>query len=173
MLGDDPPVAEMNHAMRDVLDRHVVGDDQRGGAELLVHLRQRFQHQHAGFGIERTGRFVAQQHLRPLGNGAGDCHSLLLAAGELGGKMIHALLQADDAERLLRAHGIARDFGDQRHVLARGQARHQIVELEHEADMVAAVERQFAVVEAGKLVVGEPDLAGGGAVEAADDVEKG
>ena len=87
--------------------------------------------------------------------------------------MVHAVLQADDGERLLRPHGIARDLGDQRHVLARGQARHQIVELEHEADMVAAVERQRAVVEAAELMVGEPDLAGGGAVEAADDVEEG
>jgi hypothetical protein len=45
-----------------------------------------------------------------------------------------------------RAASAARDLGHGGHVLARGQARDEVVELEHEADMIATEFRQLAVV---------------------------
>ncbi|MEO8418232.1 MAG: hypothetical protein ABI475_05860 [Methylophilaceae bacterium] len=48
---------------------------------------------------------------------------------------------------LLRRHRAAGDVGYQRHVLARGEAGDQVVELEHEADVVAPVFGQPAIVE--------------------------
>jgi hypothetical protein len=77
--------------MRDLLDRHVVRDHERGRAEFVVHLRQRFEHEDAGLRIECARRLVAEQHLGALGDGAGDRHALLLAAGELRGEMIEPL----------------------------------------------------------------------------------
>ena len=56
------------------------------------------------------------------------------------GKVIHAVAEPDQiAARLRRGIGIARDLGDQGDVLARGEARDQVVELEDEADVLAAV----------------------------------
>ena len=37
------------------------------------------------FGVQGRGRLVEEQHLRVHGQGAGDGHALLLAAGELPG----------------------------------------------------------------------------------------
>ena len=64
------------------------------------------------------------------------------------------------------------DLGDERHVLARRQARDQVVELEHEADVLAAIAGQLALVGADQVVVAEDDLAGGRRVEPAEDVEQ-
>jgi hypothetical protein len=43
----------------------------------------------------------------------------------------------------------------QRHVFIGGEARHQIVELEDEADVVAAIFRQLAVLEIGQVKITE------------------
>ena len=109
-----------------------------GGAELAVDPRQRLEHADAGAAVERAGRLVAQQHVGALGDGARDGDALLLAAGQLGGKVIHAGAEPDPVQRLLGRHRGGRDLGDERHVLARGERGHQIVELEHEADVRAA-----------------------------------
>ena len=102
------------------------------------------QHQLAGLVVERAGGLVAQQHLGPLGDGAGDGDALLLAAGELRRKVVEALAEADQLAAPPRARiGAARDLGDQRDVLARGQARDQVVELEDEADVLAPVAGQL------------------------------
>ena len=58
--------------------------------------------------VERAGRLVAQQHVGPLGDGARDRHALLLAARELRREMVEPLIEADQAQRLLRRHRIGR-----------------------------------------------------------------
>ena len=57
----------------------------------------RFQHQDAGVHVEGAGRLVAQQHGRLLGHRAGDRHALLLAAGQLRGKVVLPLAQVDQS----------------------------------------------------------------------------
>ena len=59
------------------------------------------------------------------------------------------------------------------HVFARREAGHQIVELEDEADVIAAIAGKPRLVEAGEFVILEPGLAGTGAVQPPDDVEEG
>lgn len=97
---------------------------------------------------------------------------LLFATRKLGGKMVHAVFQPDHAQRLGRQHGMARDFGDEFDILACRQAWHQIVELEDEAHMVAAVARQARLTGVYQVVVFKPCCAGAGTVQPADDVEK-
>jgi hypothetical protein len=79
---------------------------------------------------------------RPVGVGFGVVQALLLAARQLGRKMIHAMSQINQGQSVGRIHGVLRDLGDERDVLACSQARHQIEELENEADRLAAVPRE-------------------------------
>src|SRR5260370_39177182 len=81
-------------------------------------------------------RLVAEKKLGPLGERACDCDALLLAAGELGRKMVGLPREADELEQLERpercvARLEVRREGD---VLGRGEVREQIAALEDEAD---------------------------------------
>jgi len=58
------------------------------------------------------------------------------------------------------------------HVLDRAQARNQVVELEHEADVLAAELRQLRLVGAIQPVVAVPDFPAAGYVQPAEDVEQ-
>ena len=93
--------------------------------------------------FESSAARVGSSHsstVRALGDGARGRHPLLLPADDnCAGEMVLALLKADESQRLVRRHGIARDFRRQRDVLPGGEARDEVVELEHEADVVAPV----------------------------------
>ena len=86
--------------------------------------------------------------------------------------MIHAIVEFDERERFLRRHRVARDLGDQRDVLLRRQARDQVVELEDEADRVAAESGEFVLVGAGQVDPAIGERAGGRHIESAEDVEQ-
>ena len=60
----------------------------------------------AGLEVERAGRLVAQQDVRPLGDGARDGDALLLAAGQLRREVVQAVAEADQVERLVRRHRV-------------------------------------------------------------------
>jgi hypothetical protein len=139
-VGDDPldpAVAQVDDAVRHAGDGGVVGDDDRGGADLVVDAGDDLEDELAGLVVERPGRLVAEQHLGPLDDGAGDGDALLLAAGELRRKVVAPRRQADPVDRLVDRHRVLDDVGDQGDVLAHRQARDQVVELEHEADVAA------------------------------------
>ena len=61
-----------------------MGDHQHGHAVLRQRLHDA-QHLAHHFRVQRGGGLVEQQHLRVHGQGAGDGHPLLLAAGDLPG----------------------------------------------------------------------------------------
>jgi hypothetical protein len=95
------------------------------------------------------------------------------------GKWSIALGEADERERLQglgsRIHRVVGDVGDEGHVLARGEARDQVVELEDEADVLAPVTRE-RVARRRPVERASPryqlTLARRGHVEAAEDVEQ-
>src|SRR5690606_22078580 len=74
---------------------------------------------------------------------------------------------------VLGPHGVVGDLAHQRHVLTGGEARDQVVELEHEADVAATVLRQATVVRGREVLVAVPERAGGRAIEPAEDVQEG
>ena len=91
--------------------------------------------------IEIAGGLVGDDDLRVVHDGARDRDALLLPAGELPRVVAHAVFEADDAERGLRARFVARpetlrEEERQLHVLDRGEHGHQVVGLEDEADGV-------------------------------------
>ena len=101
-----------------------------------------------GLRVERAGRLVGQDQLRPVDQRARDRHALLLAAGQLGRRVAGALGQARraPAPRSARSCALGRlDAGiDHRQldVLQRAGARQQVELLEHEADAAVADRRQ-------------------------------
>ncbi len=81
-----------------VRDPGVVRDDDDRLAEIAI---QRHQQRHdflRRMGVQVAGRFVGQQQVGIGGQCPGDRHTLLLAAGEFVGPVVHAVRQADDLE---------------------------------------------------------------------------
>ena len=72
-------------------------------------------------------------------------------------------LEFDQRERFFRRHRVARNLGDQRDILPRGEARDEIVELEDEADGVAAEAGELVFVRTGQILaaIGERAVASG------------
>ena len=92
---------EYGHARADLAnDGHFVGDDHHGDAQALVDVLEQGEDGLGGHGVEGAGGLVAQKHFRVAGQGAGDGHALLLAAGELSGIGVRLVLKADDLEKL-------------------------------------------------------------------------
>jgi DNA invertase Pin-like site-specific DNA recombinase len=117
--------------------------------------------------------YMSIGHRGTLRDGARDRDPLLFAAGELGGKIAHPRFQPDQGERLVGTHWALGNLGDQRNVLIRGEAWHEIVELEHEPNMPASIVGEVSVVEAGQRQDPEEQPAARRMVEPAHDVEQG
>jgi len=84
-----------------------------------------------------------------------------------------AVAEIDELQGLHRRHGRGRDLGDELHILQRGEARHEIVELENEADMAAPIGRELTVIHRRQRLILEKDLAVRRAVDAAEYIEEG
>ena len=127
--------------------------------------------------VEIAGRLVGDEQGRAGDDGAGDGHALLLAAGELGRRVVLAAAQADLGQRLhgeLAPLAAGRAAIDQRQldILGRRGARQQIVALEDEADIEVAQVRAAVAVEPAGVDAVEAVAAGGRRIEAADDVHR-
>jgi hypothetical protein len=82
----DPALAHDGRGITDSLDHvHLVRDQQHCQPEVLAELADQVQDLACGFGVQRGGGFVAQQHGRVGRQRAGDPDALLLAAGQLRG----------------------------------------------------------------------------------------
>ena len=81
----------------------VVGDDDEGEAELLLQVDQLELGLLAELLVERAERLVEQQHLRLLGERAGERDALALAAGELVRLALGERRQLDQLQHLLDA----------------------------------------------------------------------
>ena len=88
-------------------DRHrlflVVGDDQEGQAELLLQVGQLELGLLAQLLVERAERLVEEQHLRLLGERAGERDALALAAGQLMRLALGEGRELDQRQHLLDA----------------------------------------------------------------------
>ena len=105
---DDPARAEPDQPVGHPGDRLVVGDDQDRLAEPAADVPEQGEHRLARLVVEGPGRLVAEQQLRVLGQGPGDRHPLLLAAGELRGEVVGPSAEADQPEALVDVDRVAR-----------------------------------------------------------------
>src|SRR5580765_3404785 len=146
-------------------------------AELVVELLEERQHFGSRLAVEVAGRLVGDDPLRIGDERARDRHALLLATGELGGEVLRAVGETDQAQR--SGHVLAslaageRSQGERElHVLERGQHRHQVVELEYEADRGGAPVGEVGLRQPGDVDAVDEDRARIGFVDAGEQVEK-
>ena len=73
------------HLVADLADHgHFMGDEHHRDAQLPVDLLQQRKDALRGHGVQGAGRFVAKEHFRIAGQGAGNGDTLLLTTAELG-----------------------------------------------------------------------------------------
>ena len=145
-------------------------DDHDGHAVFPALLLQKRQDLLAGLIVKRTGRFVAQQKPRPFGQRTCDGHALLLAAGELGGEILHPLAEADLPQNFVCRDGIFTKLARDLHVFQRRHIGQQIIELEHKADLMAAVGRQLPTVKPRHILARQQHMAARQPVHASENV---
>ena len=127
-------------------------------------------------GIQVGERLVQKQDPGHLHQRPGNCHALLLAAGELRGLSIHQAVDLHQTSGLLgpllhlllawaiRAPQILQGEED---ILPHGQMGIQGIVLEHQAN--AAILRR----QAGHIIIPKEDLSGGGCLQTADQIQGG
>ena len=148
----------------------------RHNDDRLVHIpghgKQQLQHHHAGFGVQRAGRLVAQQDPGVFRQRPGNGNPLLFTAGQFGRKLMDVIRQADFPQHVMTAQGIFRDFLDQRYVFNHGQGGNQVVALEHKTHGFRPVIRQLVFRQGGNI----PSVHGDGslcrAVQSAQQVQQ-
>ena len=87
--------------------------------------------------------------------------------------MVHARAETHEVQRLLGRHRVGGDFGDERDILTRSQARDEIVELKYKPDRVAPVAGERGFVGAAQIPTAIEQGAAGGCVEAAKKIQQG
>ena len=116
------------------------------------------------FRVQRAGRLVEEHRLGLHRQGAGDRRPLLLAAGELGRKLVRLVGDADPVEQrhgplAARPAGLAADLDRaERDVVEHGLVREQVERLEHHADLAAQPGQRPAL--GGQRLAVEEDRAG-------------
>jgi hypothetical protein len=162
-LVDDLAVGQEHDAVGEGRGDGVVGHHHDGLAELIDRAAQQAEHLGPRPRVEVAGRLVGEHDRRAARERTGDRHALLLAAGELVGPVVEPVAETDGVDDGVVPLGVGlapRDRQRQQDVLLRGQGRHQVERLEHEADLVAAQPGQLLVLEPGQLGVADEHRAG-------------
>ena len=117
-----------------------MGHIDKGDPQCLLNALELVLHILAQPQIQRTQRFIQQQHLRSVYQSAGDGHALLLTAGKAVNMPIFIALQADNFQHLANAL-VNLAFGNLGNLEAEGdviiniQMREQSVSLKHGVDL--------------------------------------
>ena len=142
---------------------------------LLVELLEEAQHLPASAGVQGAGGLVGQDDGGLPRQRPGDGHPLLLAAGELAGKVLPFVGKAhplQGADRPLPAL-LGGDAGVQQrklHILLHRQLWDQVVLLEDKAQHLVADLRLLVIVHGGHVGTAQMVSAGGRHIQTADDV---
>ena len=127
--------------------------------------------------VERAGGLVAEEDLRLRGEGAGDGHALLLAAGELGRIVFQLVAEADQLQKLCCAlHRVAALHACQLQRegnVALARALHEQVEALKNHGDVAPGRAKLCLAERRHVAAVDDDLAAGRPLEHVDAADEG
>ena len=140
---------------------------------VLPYVQQQIEHVAPVRAIEIAGRLVGEDQRRIVGQRARDRNALLLAARELRRIVMAAIVQPDFVEQRLRARRRIAPAGDlHRHldVFDRGQRRHEMKELEDEADLLAAQPRQRVFIQPRDFLAADRDRAARRRIQTGDQI---
>ena len=159
---------QSNNGSRAAREFLVVRDEDEGGAGLGIEVEEKFDDAMARLGVEIAGRFVREQDLRAIDEGARDSDALLLAPRELRGVMMQSFTQPHPIKQLnrfLERVIQAAEFHRHHYVFERGDRRDELEVLKDEpahasTQFGAAIFVQRCEVDARKR-----DTAGGRDVE--------
>src|SRR5688572_16551424 len=173
----DQAVLEVDDGLGELRHLGLVRNHQDGDPG-LVELDEEFHDLERALGIEVAGRLVGEQDFGIGHQRAGDGDALLLAARQLGRRVVGPRHEADPVERLerrLAPRGLAFAAIDQRQldVLHRAGPREQVETLEHEAEILAPQQRALVAGERLDFGAEETKHPRSGHVEAAEDVHRG
>ena len=135
-LGDDAPVGQEHDAVGVARGGRVVRDHHDGLPELVHGPAQEAQQLGCGVRVERAGRLVGEDDLRPARQRPRRGDPLLLPAGQLARTVRQPRPQADGVDHRVEPRPVRASAGDverQRDVLQGGQRRQQVERLEDEA----------------------------------------
>ena len=161
----------------------IVGDEDDGRTGLTLGLTQHFEHLGLNRHVQCGGRLVGDDHVRVVGDGHGDHHTLAHTAGELVREGLEAALRVRDADQVHELDGAVvnllfghlRIVGDQRFLdlVADGEHRGQRGEriLEDHGDALATnlAHLKIGLVEQLLAMVGDGALDTGILVQQAHD----
>ena len=172
-------VAEFEDAVHFAGEVGGVGDDDEGDVLLAVEVEEEGGEGVGVVAVEGAGGFVGEEKFGAVDERADDGDALAFAAGELAGAVVEAVGETDVGEERLGAStggaaaaGVGIGEGGDEDVFQHGALGQEMVRLKDEADLLVADARELEVVEAPEVFAVEEELAGGGAVEGADDVEE-
>jgi len=172
-------IAQGDDARREALgERAFVRDHDDGHAEVRLNFAEELEDLLAVDAVEVAGGLIGEKDCRAIDQGAGDGAALLFAAGEFGGAVAAACAEADVVESGSDAGGAlgALDFGKTQRkldIFLEGHAGEEIERLEDHTDGVAAVAGEFHRVDGSEVAAADVDGAGGGAIEAGQEIEEG
>lgn len=166
---------DADDAPRTAGQRLVMGDDDEGGAGFRAAGQQQFDNRAAGGGVEIAGGLVGKQQRGARGQCAGDGHTLLLAAGELGGIMVQPVAKAHRGQFFGRAGfriGKAGQFQRGHHIFQRCHGGQQVEGLKHHSDAPAPRQRQPVFRQAHEIRPAYAQRSAAGALKAGEHRHK-
>jgi hypothetical protein len=179
-VGDDDAVAHGYDAVGIGGDVGLVGNEDDGDSLLAIERAERFHDLVRGSRIEIAGRLIGEKKARCIDQRAGNRDALLLAAGELAGRIALALPQAEKVQRRARpldAHGAALRprrgvIERQADILDGAGAGQEIEALENKAEPFAADAGEVRFAQRRDIDALQEIMAAGRQVEAAENIHE-
>jgi hypothetical protein len=168
-------VAKINARMGNGSGFGAVCGHENGGTEAVGSFANEAEDQFTAGGIEIASGFIGDEEFGGLDDGAGDGYTLHLAAGDLMRVDSGFIGEADPLEALhrdVRCVGRAGKQQGQLNIFENGEVGEELEKLKNEADRFAAKCGQVGFAEARGGASIDEDLAGGGEVHGAGQVEE-
>ncbi|MNM27476.1 hypothetical protein D3C81_379690 [compost metagenome] len=154
-----------------------MGDQHQAGVAGTVELEHQLEHGRGRAVIQVAGRLVAQHAGRVIDQRARHCSTLAFATGQFAGLVVQAMAEANRFQQRSRTRTGLRHCGAgqhhrHHHVFQRGEFRQQVVELVDETQRLVAQQAARGVRQRGHALTGDIDLARGGRIQPAQQVQQ-